>query len=231
VSSYCKLLWLRDHPYILSYYIFESMGHESTLKTWSPWNHSEYARWCIERTISEIASGKPTFKAAPTNKAEAWCTAAYLLNSFKEQIEENRGWELLWVDDKTPRNERAVQINFWNVVTPICRESGLLFREPDTGAGPVDFEFINGFHERIHIEFKLSSNGRLEHGLKVQLPSYMRAQNIDSAFFVIVGFDEGDISKYELLAEAAHERLKQDPKCYIQCFYIDASRHQSASKR
>jgi hypothetical protein len=181
--------------------------------------------------MSEIESGKQTFKTTPANKAKAWCTAAYLLNCFKEQIEEKRGWELLWIDDKTPRNEKAVQINFWNVVTPICRESGLLIREPDTGAGPVDFEFINGFHERIHIEFKLSSNERLEHGLKVQLPSYMKAQNIDSAFVVIVGFEESDISKYKLIAEAAYRHFKQDPKCYIQCFYVDASRLKNASKR
>lgn len=231
VSSYCKLLWLSSQPHILNYYIIESLGHESTLKSWAPWNRTEYFKWCIEKAIKERENKNLMFNANPANRAEAWCTVAYILNSFKRQIEEHRGWELLWVDSKTPRNEKAVQISFWNLVNLICEKEGLLVREPDTGAGPVDFEFVNGFHEKILIEFKLASNQRLEHGIKVQLPTYMKAQNIDSAFVVIIGFTEKDLIAYENVVDIISDYLKNNPKFYIESFYIDASRRKSASKR
>lgn len=231
VSSYCKLLWLRDHPYILYYYISDSLGHESTLKLWSQWDQSEYIKWSIERIMTKIESNQLVFNPMPSNKADAWSTVAYLLNCFKDQIENNRGWELLWNDDNTPKDEKAVQINFWNITKPICRKNDLIIRESDTGVGPIDFEFINGFCERIHIEFKLSSNQKLEHGFKVQLPAYMKAENVDSAYFVVVGFEESHIARYKFIAKEAVEQLKKNPDSYIQCVYIDASRRKSASKR
>jgi hypothetical protein len=231
VSSYLKVLWLARCPHILSYYVGAAEGHESALTRWAPWDTTEYAAWCVTRANEELSQGNTPLREIPANKAEAWMSVTHLINAFRTQIEESRGWELLWNKDEKPRDERSAQIAFLNVAGPLAEKRGLLFREPETGAGPVDFSFANGFHIQVHLELKLASNSRLEHGLGVQLPSYMAGAGVDSAFYVVVGHNEDDQKTYIELSEKFRELKKKNPYIFISLVYIDAKRRASASKR
>lgn len=231
VSSYLKLLWLAKCPHMLSYYLANAAGHESALNRWAAWDTTEYAAWCVTQANKEIRQGDVSLRESPANKAEAWVSVVHLLNTFKKQIEESRGWELLWNNDGEPRDERSVQVAFWNVARPLSDRKGFLVREPETGAGPVDFSFANGFHTQLHIEFKLASSSRLEHGLDVQLPAYMTATSVDSAFYVIVGYSEDDEKIFIELAEAFEKLNDRNPYIFISIVYVDAKRRVSASRR
>lgn len=230
VTSYLKVLWLAKCPHILSYYVRSATGHESALTKWAPWDTTEYTTWCIKMADTEQHRGSIRLHEMPANKAEAWLAVTYLINAFRIQIEQSRGWELLWSPDQKPRNERSAQIAFWNVAGPLTEGRGLLVREPETGIGPVDFSFANGFHTQVHLEFKLASNSRLEHGFGVQLPSYMAAADVDSAFYVVIGYDEEDSRTFRALYEKFSELKNKNPHIFISLEYVDARRRESASR-
>jgi hypothetical protein len=201
------------------------------LKSWEPWKHSEYFSWCTQKAISDHSTGKSQLHGNPKDKSETWSSIASLLDCFKKQVEENRGWQLFWNDDDTPRDEKYIQINFWNVILPICKENLVMVREPDTGVGPVDFEFINGYKIRVYIEFKLAKSSHLKSGLTTQLPAYMDAHKIDSSFYVVIGYNEKDKEKYSEIYELADDIRTNNNLIFIQSIFIDASKKTSASKR
>ena len=229
-SCYCKLLWLSEDTSILTYYMTVTNGHESCLLDFSPWGVNDYQKWCINIINDKIKKGEVNFIESPTSKADAWITMLNLLFEFKHQVEKSRGWELLWKDKETPRHENEVQVSFWNIAQPLAKSKGCtVIREPETGRGPVDFEFRNGFNSRIYIEFKLASNSRYMDGLDKQLIEYMSAQKIDSAIFVVIGFVAGDEEKYKKVQARVREIMENNKNVFLDTVYVDASRKAGAS--
>ena len=229
-SCLCRLWWLKADPYILRFYLEASGGHESALASWEPWNQDSYFRWCISRTQEALRSGRVEVNSAPADKSEAWLTVSSLIRHFRHQVELERGWELLWDSNGQHRNEKAVQVSFWNIASSLCKQLGrTIYREPETGRGPVDFEFANGYRARVLVEFKLADHKRLLDGLDHQLIEYLRASESDSAFFVCVGFDSSDQQKYETLKKRLEEVLTREDNVFVQLEYVDASKRKGAS--
>jgi len=128
---------------------------------------------------------------------------------YRHYVELGRGWELLRSDKDIPNNENAAQIAFWVSAKSIAKEKGCFIRESETGRGPVDFEFSNGINSRIQLEFKLASNPKLMNGLDKQLLEYMKAQEIDSGIFVVIGHNPKDHEKFQNVKERLDELMNQ----------------------
>jgi len=168
---------------------------------------------------------------APATKAEIWLSVLHLVDEFRHEIEQQRGWENLWVSGEERRDERAVQVSFNTIVRPLARQLGIAMqREVETGRGPVDFEFGNGVAARVHVEFKLADHHHLMHGIEHQLPAYMRAENADSALFICVGFDDEDRRAFERVVAGAQTMQRENPDIFLRAEYIDAQRRSGASR-
>jgi hypothetical protein len=203
-SCLLRLLRLSSDPSLLTYYKQRSLGHESCLPSWAPWAEDKYKKWCVRRA-SEARYQAGAISKNPKSKADAWAAVLSIIDAFRREVERGRGWELLWDGDKH-REERAAQVAFFTTARPLCAQLGILLsREPETGRGPVDFSFANGLRARIHVEFKLTDSSRLMHGLENQLPEYAVAEDVDSAIYVCVGFDDAGPKRFSTVQDRVRE--------------------------
>lgn len=168
--------------------------------------------------------------SAPTVKSDVTLRATVnsMIDQFKQLVENNNMWELLWYGD-VPRHERASQLLFFAVCTVMCAINNVdVSPETNSGGGPVDFKFSTGFRGRLLVEMKLSK-GAVEHGYKKQLETYKAAAQTKAGIFVIMdvggmGRKLNVIRKLKAEAEARGETTSD-------IIVIDASRRLSASKR
>lgn len=223
-----RLLHVAGDPRIIGYYKSQSRGHESCLPMWRPWSEDEYERWCV-RQATHISTSSVLETTCPASKAEAWAGVLHVVGEFRREVEFGRGWELLW-DESKHRDEKAVQVAFSNMARPLCAKMGLsIAREPETGRGPVDFSFNNGVRVRVHLEFKNTDSSHLMHGLEMQLPEYASAENVDSAIYVCVGFDDAAKGQFEKVLQRLREVQSLRPNLFIRAEFIDARKKPSAS--
>lgn len=155
-------------------------------------------------------------------------TVLSIIEQFKNLVEHNNMWELLWNGD-VHRHERASQLLFFAVSTVMCAVNNIdISPETNSGGGPVDFKFSTGFHGRLVVEMKLSK-GTVESGYKNQLEIYKKASATKAGIFVImdIGGMGAKLRKIERLRDAA--LALGEPASDI--VVIDAKRKASASKR
>lgn len=121
---------------------------------------------------------------------------ADLVAAFRHFVEQWRGWELLWNDNKTPRRESVAQKLFLGVVAHYCRANNVdVSPEANIGRGPVDFRFSKGYRQRALLEVKLARNPNLWHGLETQLPTYMNAEKVRLGHFLVIAHQEKELDK------------------------------------
>ena len=104
-------------------------------------------------------------------------------------------------------------------------------REVETGRGPVDFKFSHGADFKTHLEIKRSENRKLRQGLRAQLPAYLKSEQVESGFYVIVDFGRTpNLSKLlsQLRQEAAS--LETELGVRLQLMLVDARPKKSASQ-
>lgn len=154
-----------------------------------------------------------------------------MIDEFANYVENNKGWSLLWNDNKKPKSEEAAQNLFLGIVMHYCRANNIdLSRETNIGRGPVDFKTSLGFKLRALLELKLAKNTKFWNGLSRQLPKYMQAERINIGFFVIIMFTEKDFERLNSLQEKVEE-VNKNTKYDIVSVAIDASHSpDSASK-
>ncbi|MGH3430954.1 MAG: hypothetical protein ACRDQZ_25850, partial [Mycobacteriales bacterium] len=166
----------------------------------------------------------PKTKSQETLKA----TVDQIVQQFRELIEDNNLWELLWHGSE-PRHERAAQLLFFAVANAICAANDIdISTETDAGGGPVDFKFSTGYRGRVLVEIKLSK-GRVVHGYRTQLEVYKTAAKTDDAVFLIV--DVGGIGNKlrTIQRDQANARLAGQRTSAI--VLVNAKRRTSASRR
>lgn len=153
-----------------------------------------------------------------------------ICESFKNFVETEKGYTLLWNDDsKKPKPEAALQTLFYGFAKAYGRFLDIdITRESNAGSGPVDFKCSQGYHKRVLIETKLVSNSRYWNGLERQLPKYMLAEEIEKGIFMLVAFSEDEFNKGNRYISQVHElKLPYD----IATMMVDASTEKpSASK-
>lgn len=153
-----------------------------------------------------------------------------ILAQFKDLIENKGLWKEMWADDKKPRKEKAAQRLLFAVAHSYCKANNLdISPEADSGNGPVDFKVSQGFEQKVLVEVKLSSNGKLLHGYEKQLEIYKSGDDTDRAFFVIV--DIGYIGeKYQKVQQARIAAVNEGMRA-SKIIHIDAQQKESASIR
>ena len=151
-----------------------------------------------------------------------------MIGQFKELVEANNMWELLWYGD-VPRNERASQLLFFAVCTVMCAINGVdISPETNSGGGPVDFKFSTGFHGRVLVEMKLSK-GTVESGYNKQLEAYKAAAQTRLGIFVII--DVGGMGRKLVKIRKAKAEADARGEPTSEIIVINAIRQISASKR
>lgn len=149
-----------------------------------------------------------------------------IIDQFTHLVEDNRLWRVFYVDDK-PRHERFAQLLFFAIAVSYCEANDLdISPESDAGAGPVDFKFSDG-SDRVLVEIKLSTNGKVVEGYNKQLKAYENAERSKQGYYVVI--DVGQMGEkwtrlqrmaLENSAFASHRKLR----------LIDGTPRASASK-
>jgi hypothetical protein len=146
--------------------------------------------------------------AAPT-RAELQRIVTEIIGHFRQLVEKNNMWELLW--------------------TPVfCKANNIdISPETNSGGGPVDFKFSKGYANRVVVEVKRSL-GTVEHGYKVQTEKYKDAANTDAAIFMII--DVGGMGQKLANIKKHQSALTEKGIKASQIEVVDAKRRKSASK-
>jgi hypothetical protein len=168
---------------------------------------------------------------APTTFAEFITTVQQIVERYKHHVENRRGWQVIR-DDSTGRGkkEKVVQRHFEGIISAYCEANNIDFSpEVDVGKGPVDFKFSSGYKNRVLLEVKLARNTKFMHGLKKQLPAYLKAEKIQKGFFIVIIYEKEDVKKVNEIREEI-PKLKTEFGLDIEMFVVDAQPQKSASK-
>lgn len=154
-----------------------------------------------------------------------------VIESYRHNIEEQDGWQLLWFKGHA-REERAAQNLFRSTVIHYCRANEIdLTGESNAGRGPVDFKFSQGWSRRALVEMKLVRNSKFWDGVLAQQPQYQVSEEVDLGFFVAVGYKDADChSEIKKKIDKAATLVSQSTGKKIIGILIDARPKQSASK-
>ncbi|AZA84424.1 hypothetical protein C1637_06165 [Chryseobacterium lactis] len=154
-----------------------------------------------------------------------------IINYFTNYIENNSGYKLLWNDDKTAKKEEAAQLIFVALTKSLCKANNIdLNRENNLGSGPVDFKFSQGYKNKVLIEVKLAKNNRFWDGVRLQLPKYMQAEEIDKGYFLVICYSEKEIEKVKELQKISKQVSKEQRKEIIPIIVDATPDKKSASK-
>ncbi|XXF07592.1 hypothetical protein J3Q00_16405 [Pseudomonas sp. D2-3] len=182
--------------------------------------------------LFNIAYQHPTEKAlsAPKSMEEAKNLVNDIIEQFQDLVENKGIWKELWTEDHTPRKEKAAQRLFFAIAYSYCKANNLdITPEADSGNGPVDFKFSNGFKTRIVVEIKLSTNTSLVRGYTSQLEIYKKAEDTTEGVYLVI--DVGGIGqKYGDIQKLRRNAIDEGKKTSAICL-VDGNRRESASKR
>ena len=158
-------------------------------------------------------------------------TVDKIVDNFKHYIEENRGWNLLWNDNNTPRKEAAAQDLFLGIVKHYCAANDIdISKEANIGRGPVDFKVSQGHKFRTLLEVKLARNTKFWNGIEKQLPKYLQAEGVKIGYFLVIVYDERDVKRTGRISECI-QKINQQTGYEIKEVIVDASANPpSASK-
>lgn len=119
-----------------------------------------------------------------------------LIEIFRNFVENQGGWELIYNDDGRPKSESACQRLFLGIVRHYCLANNIeVSPEVNIGRGPVDFKISQGASLNALIEVKLAKNTKFWSGLEKQLPQYLKAEETRLGRFLIIAFTADDVLK------------------------------------
>ncbi|MBM1688819.1 hypothetical protein [Sulfitobacter geojensis] len=125
-----------------------------------------------------------------------------LVQIFKNFVENQGGWELVYNDDGKPKSESACQRLFLGIVRHYCLANDIdVSPEVNIGRGPVDFKLSRGSTYTALIEMKLAKNTKFWAGLEKQLPKYLEAEEVKVGHFLIVAFSDADVKRLNKIYE------------------------------
>ena len=172
----------------------------------------------------EYIKQNPIRLTVANNTAELGEFVKTLIQGFNTFIVDNSGYKLLWNDTpKKPKKEEASQLLFHGLMKEHCKANNVdISREVNSGRGPVDIKFSNGYIERVLIEVKRASSSKLVQGLTKQLPQYLTTEDINIGYYVVIVQKEDEYKKVRALKDIAN-KLSQELSKDIDIFIIDAT--------
>ena len=112
-------------------------------------------------TSREYAKNNPLQLPPVKTTGDVYAVVRKICEHFKHLVEEKGLDELLFDSEGKPKIEKASQLLFFGIADAYCVSNNIdITREPETGRGPADFKLSRGYHERVVVEAKLSSNGK-----------------------------------------------------------------------
>lgn len=180
----------------------------------------------------EAAQKQPLNIIKPTarNGTELKRIVAEIVAQFRHLIENCGVNKDLYREDKSPRHESTAQRIFFSVAYAYCKSNDIdISPEIDAGNGKIDFKFSRGFHKRVLVEIKLSTNPGTVSGYNNQLELYKLSQETESATYLVI--DVGGMGKKDdrLVAEKNKAVKRGDPSSELE--FVDAILKPTASKR
>ena len=170
--------------------------------------------------------------ALPSNESDIPHFVGTLVDNFAYCIEHKGIWQALWYKGQG-REEKMVQYLFYATVVMFCRLNNIdITPESNAGRGPVDFKFSQGWKDRALVELKLVRNTAFWEGIMKQVPTYSKAEEIHSAFFVGVAYTDNEISSAsQEMVKAAATLASEKNGIEIKPLIIDARRQLPGSKQ
>jgi hypothetical protein len=161
----------------------------------------------------------------PTNDAEISAAVLIFVEEFRNYVENERGWKLLWNDNGTPKAEDSFQALFMQTVSAHCRANNIdVSPEANIGRGPVDFKISLGYSARVLIEAKLARNTKFWQGLQRQLPKYLEAEKVSEGLFVVCMHSDDDNVRLRDITRRVNDLNAQLPY-RIRAIIVDARSH------
>ncbi len=217
----------RQNPTIVEDYLRSLEGREHP-----PYDVFEDPKKIVRaRDLQRQEASLPPLRVKPASVDDFDAFVREIIEAYRHSLEDSDGWTLLWYKDE-PREEKAVQAAFRMVAQHYCKAAHVyMVGEANAGLGPVDFVFSKGWEARALVEMKLMASSHLWDGVLAQVPTYARAEEIKSAFYVAVAMSDSDLSaeKIEKVRQAAALASERN-SIKIEPVVIDARPKQSASK-
>lgn len=153
--------------------------------------------WQWQRAAQRFVRDSPLTISSPDDDSEFVDVIKMVIERFKHFVEQSGGWKLLWNDgNRSEKPEEAAQLLFKGIAQNYCTANNIVIdREVNLGTGLVDFKFSNGYRNRAHLEVKKLHNGRFWHGLSEQLPTYLRSDECNLGWFLVIQYRDGGVSK------------------------------------
>jgi hypothetical protein len=153
-----------------------------------------------------------------------------ICDQFKQHVENNRMHRLLYNDDGSPKKEEAAQLMFFGLADVHCSNNNLdLSPEVNAGRGPVDFKISRGYHDKVLVETKLTTNTRLLHGFEKQLREYEKAEQTTQSIFLVIDVNGGSKKRLDELERLVAE-AKSDGRRVPHVIVVNGRSKPSASK-
>lgn len=165
------------------------------------------------------------------NEVEFTTFIQNLVLAFKNYVENQGGWELIYNDNGQPKSESACQRLSLGMVRHYCLANNIdVSPEVNVGRGPVDFKASQGSALTALIEMKLAKNTKFWAGLERQLPKYLEAEEARVGHFLVITFNESDVARLENIYTRIKE-VNEKTSYHISTTIVEAVfRPPSASK-
>lgn len=185
----------------------------------------EVGDYLVSKLARELPISSPLLLSEkPSTSMEV---ATIICNKFKDLVENNKAYELLYSSKGRPRGEKIVQRAFLLVAICYCEANDLdVSPESNAGRGPVDFKMSNGLDKTI-VEIKLTSNSKVVHGFETQIEEYAKAEKTANRIFLLID-NGGPHSRLETVQDIYNER-KCKNESVPELIIVDALEKESAS--
>jgi hypothetical protein len=155
-------------------------------------------------------------------------TVVKICEHFRNLIESNGLFKLLYDQQEGLKPERAAQLLFFGISDSYCKANHLdLSPECNSGRGPVDFKFSSGYACRLNVEVKYSSNTKLVSGFTKQLPIYDAAEKSFQSIYLVLRTERSErgVKRLQKLRNDALSNGQRSPDIVL----VDARFQPSAS--
>ena len=135
-----------------------------------------------ERSVEPIQSSEELFRYI-----------SKLLIDIRHKVEQGDGYISLTNangDNRALRSEAELQVTLEEWLSQECKKMHIdTTREGQIGRGLLDFKFTYGTDIKCFLEVKKFDHPKLQHGLEIQLPTYLRANHVRYGLFVPIAID------------------------------------------
>ena len=151
--------------------------------------------------------------------------AKYILDIFKDWVENNGGWKIVQHATQTFGEVAVHKLIFLGAKTYLQDHNLDINCETNVGVGQEDVKISRG-NDKTVIEVKLSSNPRCKHGFEKQLLRYAEAEHTDNMIYCLVDLgNAGVVDQIKELQIVGKEKGQQVPEVFV----VNASQQKSAS--